>query len=105
MACRRSTHVCHMLGHLHGRSAIHHAHAAIASGPDDAAAHGIAGFVIALDAHDRATALNAFDRALALSSSNYFALCSSALALSWMGTTDVAVDRATRALRLSPFDP
>jgi TolB-like protein/Tfp pilus assembly protein PilF len=86
-------------------SAIHHAHAAIASGPDDAAALGIAGFVIALDAHDRATALKAFDRALALSSSNYFALCSSALALSWMGTTEVAVDRATRALRLSPFDP
>ncbi len=86
-------------------SAIHHAHAAIASGPDDAAALGIAGFVIALDAHDRATALKVFDQALALSSSNYFALCSSALALSWMGTTEVAVDRATRALRLSPFDP
>jgi tetratricopeptide (TPR) repeat protein len=86
-------------------SAIHHAHAAIASGPDDAAALGIAGFVIALDAHDRTTALKVFDQALALSSSNYFALCSSALALSWMGTTGVAVDRATRALRLSPFDP
>ena len=86
-------------------SAIHHAHAAIASGPDDAAALGIAGFVIALDAHDRTTALKAFDRALALSNSNYFALCSSALALSWMGTTEVAIDRATRALRLSPFDP
>jgi tetratricopeptide (TPR) repeat protein len=86
-------------------AAIHHAHAAIASGPDDAAALGIAGFVIALDAHDRATALNAFDRALALSNSNYFALCSSALALSWMGTTEIAIDRATRAIRLSPFDP
>jgi tetratricopeptide (TPR) repeat protein len=86
-------------------SAIHHAHAAIASGPDDAAALGIAGFVIALDAHDRTTALKVFDQALALSSSNYFALSSSALALSWMGTTEVAIDRATRALRLSPFDP
>lgn len=86
-------------------SAIHHAHAAIASGADDAAALGIAGFVIALDAHDRMTALRAFDQALALSNSNFFALCSSALALSWMGTADVAVDRATRALRLSPFDP
>jgi TolB-like protein/Tfp pilus assembly protein PilF len=86
-------------------AAVHHAHAAIASGPDDAAALGIAGFVIALDAHDRATALKAFDRAIGLSSSNYFALCSSALALSWMGTTETAIDRATRALRLSPFDP
>ena len=86
-------------------SAIHHAHAAVASGADDAAALGIAGFVIALDEHDRATALRIFERAIALSSSNFFALCSSALALSWMGTTDVAVDRAERALRLSPFDP
>jgi TolB-like protein len=86
-------------------AAIHHAHAAIASGADDAGALGIAGFVIALDAHDRTTALKAFDQALALSGSNYFALSSSALALSWMGTTEVAIDRATRALRLSPFDP
>lgn len=86
-------------------AAIHHAHSAIATGADDAAALGIAGFVIALDAHDRATALRAFDQALALSNSNFFALCSSALALSWMGATDVAVDRANRALRLSPFDP
>jgi adenylate cyclase len=72
---------------------------------DDAAALGIAGFVIALDAHDRETALRTFDQALALNNSNFFALCSSALALSWMGTADVAVDRANRALRLSPFDP
>ena len=86
-------------------SAIHHAQAAIASGADDAGALGIAGFVIALDAHDRATALRAFDQALALSNSNFFALCSSALALSWMGTADIAVERASRALRLSPFDP
>jgi tetratricopeptide (TPR) repeat protein len=86
-------------------TAVHHAHAAIASGSDDAAALGIAGFVIALDAHDRATALQAFDRALTLSNSNFFALCSSALALSWMGEADVAVERAMRALRLSPFDP
>lgn len=86
-------------------SAIHHAQAAMAFGADDAAALGIAGFVIALDAHDRETALRAFNQALAISNSDFFALCSSALALSWMGTCDVAIDRANRALRLSPFDP
>lgn len=86
-------------------AAIHHAHAAIASGANDGAALGIAGFVLALDAHDRATALRVFDQALALNNSNYFALCSSALALSWMGAVDIAIDRANRALRLSPFDP
>lgn len=86
-------------------AAIHHARAAIIAGADDAAALGIAGFVLSLDAHDIATALQAFDRALALSESNYFALCSSALALSWMGTAGVAIERGNRALRLSPFDP
>lgn len=86
-------------------AAVHHARAAILAGADDAAALGIAGFVLSLDAHDLATALQVFDRALALSDSNYFALCSSALALSWMGTADIAIERGNRALRLSPFDP
>jgi TolB-like protein/Tfp pilus assembly protein PilF len=86
-------------------AAVHHARAAILVGADDAAALGIAGFVLSLDAHDHTTALQVFDRALALSESNYFALCSSALALSWMGTADVAIERGNRALRLSPFDP
>jgi TolB-like protein len=86
-------------------AAIRHARAAMAFGTDDAAALGIAGFVIALDAHDREAALRAFDQALAISNSDFFALCSSALTLSWMGTSDVAIDRANRALRLSPFDP
>ena len=38
------------------------------------------------------------DRALALTSSNIFALA-------WIGKVDLAIDRAYRALRLSPFDP
>src|SRR5262249_12825508 len=85
-------------------AAIHHARAAVAGGSDDAAALGIAGFVISLDEHDQATALNAFDQALTLSNSNIFALCCSALILSLMGKTDLAIERAQRALRLSPFD-
>ena len=85
-------------------AAIRHARAAVASGADDAAALGIAGFVISLDAHDHATALDLFDRALALSSSNLFALCSSALTLSWLGKATVAVTTA-RDTHLSPFDP
>lgn len=86
-------------------AAIHHAHAAIAGGGDDAIALGIAGFVIAIDERDPATGLELFDRALALSNSNLLSLSCSALALSWMGKTDVSVERAQRALRLSPFDP
>jgi TolB-like protein len=84
-------------------AAVHHARAAIAGG-DDAAALGMAGFVISLDDHDHATALSLFDRALALSNSNIFALNCSALVLSWMGQTELAIERAQRALRFSPFD-
>jgi TolB-like protein len=85
-------------------AAIHHAHAAIEGGGDDPTALGIAGLVISLDEHDHATALNVFDNALALSNSNIFALSCSALILSWLGQTDLAIERAQRALRLSPFD-
>jgi len=86
-------------------AAIHHAHAAIAGGGDDAISLGIAGLVIAVEERDRARALELFERALTLSNSNALSLSCSALALSWMGKTDVAIERAQRALRLSPFDP
>jgi adenylate cyclase len=86
-------------------AAIRHARAAVACGADDAAALGIAGFVLSLDAHDHATALELFDRALKLSSSNFFALSSSALVLSWLGNAQTAIERSELALRLSPFDP
>jgi adenylate cyclase len=85
-------------------AAIHHARCAIATGNDDATALGIAGFVISLDSHDNVTALDVFDRALTLSNSNIFALLCSALVLSFMGQTEIAIERAERALRLSPFD-
>jgi TolB-like protein len=85
-------------------AAVHHARSAISAGNDDATALGIAGFVISLDDHDNVTALDVFDRALTLSNSNIFALLCSALVLSFMGQTEIAIERAERALRLSPFD-
>jgi TolB-like protein len=91
------------LGEADRVAAVHHARAAIVGG-DDAAALGMAAFVISLDDHDHATALSLFDRALALSGSNIYALACSALVLSWMGQTSLAIERAQRALRLSPFD-
>ena len=87
------------------QSAVQHAHAAVVGGADDAIALGIAGFVMALDERDPDTALDLFDRALLLSNSNALSFSCSALALSWMGKTDIAIERAHRALRLSPFDP
>jgi TolB-like protein len=86
-------------------AAIRYAHAAAAGGGDDATTLAVAAFVISLDEHDNATALNLFDRALALSNSNIFALGCSAVTLAWMGKTEPAIERAQRALRLSPFDP
>jgi tetratricopeptide (TPR) repeat protein len=86
-------------------AAIAHAHAAISYGSDDATALAVAAYVIAYDEHDTATALALFDRALELSGSNVFALSMSAMTLAWMGRTDIAVERAERAIRLSPFDP
>lgn len=86
------------------RTAILHAHEAASAGADDATALGIAGFVISLDEHDHGTALSLFDRALLLSNCNIFALHCSALVLSFMGETERAIERAQRALRLSPFD-
>ena len=86
-------------------AAIEHAHAAIAGGTDDATALAIAGLVIWFEEHDNVTALDLFDRALTLSNSNIYALCCSAVALAWMGNPDIAVERAQRAIRLSPFDP
>jgi TolB-like protein/class 3 adenylate cyclase/Tfp pilus assembly protein PilF len=85
-------------------AAIHHARAAIAAGGDDATALGIAGFVVSLDERDLATGLSLFNRALAISNSNLFALCCSALILSFAGQFELAIERAQRALRLSPFD-
>jgi tetratricopeptide (TPR) repeat protein len=85
-------------------AALRHAHAAAAASTDDASALAIAGLVIWFDEHDTERAMELFDRALVLSSSNVFALCCSSVALSWMGKSEIAIDRAHRALRLSPFD-
>lgn len=85
-------------------TAIRHARAAVSGGSDDATTLAISAFVIWFDAHDIPTAFDLFDRALALSSSNVVALCTSAVALAWMGKSGEAIERAQRALRLSPFD-
>jgi len=86
------------------QAAIRHAHAAISMAGDDATTLAISAFVIWFEEHDLATAFDLFDRALAISSSNFFALCTSAVALAWSGDCELAIQRAERALKLSPFD-
>ncbi|MEJ8823697.1 winged helix-turn-helix domain-containing protein [Variovorax humicola] len=85
-------------------ASIRHARAAVALGSDDALALAIGAFVIWFDAHDTAAAFDLFDRALSVSPSNVVALATSAVALAWSGRPALAIERARRALQLSPFD-
>src|SRR5262249_43299537 len=85
--------------------ALFHARAAISGGADDATVLAICAFIVAMGEHDHVTAFAMFDRALALSNSNVLALSCSALIMSFLGRTESAIERAQRALRLSPFDP
>jgi adenylate cyclase len=85
-------------------AAIRHARAAITRGNDDATALAIAALVLAYDSHETATALKVFDRALELSNCNIFVLSWNAAILAWTGNSDLAIERANRALQLGPFD-
>ena len=83
-------------------AAIRHARAAMRS--DDATALGMAALVTWFVDADYAAAFDTFERALSISNSNVVALGNSAFAHAWMGETELAIDRAKRALDLSPFD-
>ena len=86
------------------RRSIHHAHKAVSGALNDATTLAIAAFVIWFDEHDTKLAFGLFDRALDISGSNIIALCTSAVALAWSGRNDLALERAQRALEVSPFD-
>jgi len=86
-------------------AAIHHARLTLPDGADDPTSLAMAAFVLALDAHDTRTANDLFERALAISPSSVFALRFSALALAWQGRTELAIERARLAMKLSPLDP
>jgi TolB-like protein len=92
------------LGEADRVASIRYARGAIAAGADDATTLAIAAIVIWFDDHDVATAFELFDRALAVSNSNVVALSNSAFVLAWMGNSEVAIERAQRAIKLSPFD-
>jgi adenylate cyclase len=104
---------CHEQRYLRGglheeakTTALHHARLAIAVGGDDATTLAVAGLVIGfLEPRDYESALDAFDRSLALSNSSALALGLSALTRAWHGESEIAIEQAELALRLSPFDP
>jgi TolB-like protein len=100
-------HVRFSRGGLHEedrRAAIEHARLAVSGASDDPLVLAVAGLVTWFEGHDAPAAFDLFDRALALSNCNVLALCTSAVALAWSGQSELAIQRAQRALQLSPFD-
>jgi TolB-like protein len=85
-------------------ASIRHAQAAISHGQDDALALTFAGFSIAMDGHDRATAFTALDAALAVSPSSAITYIVGGVIRGWAGEAQRAIEWGERALRLSPFD-
>jgi adenylate cyclase len=86
-------------------AAIRHGRAAIALGPDDAAALTYGGIAIGMVEHDRALAQEAFEAALAISPSASWAYLWGSLILGWGGQAEQAIEWGERGIRLSPFDP
>jgi adenylate cyclase len=104
--------MCHhclfLRGGLHEENraaSIGHAQAAIAHGRDDSTALTLAGFSMAMDAHDRGAALAAFEAALAISPSSALTYILGAGSLAWAGEAERTIEWAEQGLRLSPFDP
>jgi adenylate cyclase len=85
---------------------VRHTRAAIAMGGDDSTALAIAAFCLSTAREpDHATALGLFDRALDISPSCTLALGYGGVTLCLCGKAELAIERAQKALRLSPFDP
>jgi tetratricopeptide (TPR) repeat protein len=87
------------------QAALHHAHAAIEAGSDDAMALAMGGFVVGVLAWDYETALESLDRSLALSPSSALAFGFSSIIRAWMGEHTASVEHAKLGIRLSPYDP
>ena len=83
---------------------IHHAHAAIEYGPDDAMALALGGFAIGMAEHDHRLADETFERALALNASCAFVYSFGCVPVAYGGDAARAIDWAERAIRLSPVD-
>ncbi|HEX2888007.1 adenylate/guanylate cyclase domain-containing protein [Vineibacter terrae] len=87
-----------LAGITHGRRALELA-------DEDSTALAYGGFALLVLAQDLATARTALDKAVTLNPSQAMAYAYRSLVLSMAGEPEPAIKDATRALRLSPFDP
>jgi adenylate cyclase len=86
-------------------AAMRHARAATANDVDDATALAVGAMVIGLLGKDAPAALDAIERALSFNPSSAVAHYFGGELYAWSGDPVRGADLATRALRLSPFDP
>lgn len=86
-------------------AAQRHAHLALTLGADDAQALAIGAFVLGNTTHDYDAAIMTLDRALKINPNSALAWGFSSLVHMFSERFERAGDDATRALRLSPFDP
>jgi adenylate cyclase len=84
---------------------LRHAHAAIASGTDDATALAVAAFALGILSKDYKTAASVIERASSLNPSSAAAHYWGAIIHASSGNFAAVTAHANRALRLSPFDP
>lgn len=84
---------------------VAHARRALEVAGDDSTALAYAGFVLLIAEQDVAGARSALDRAVALNPNSATAYGYRALVLAMSGESEIAIENAARALRLSPFDP
>ena len=89
---------------LRAKSATH-ARQALEVAGDDSTALAYAGFMVLITEQDTAGARTALDRAVALNSNSAIAYSYRSLVLAMSGESELAIEDAHRALRLSPFDP
>jgi adenylate cyclase len=82
-----------------------HARRALEIAGDDSTALAYAGFALLVTQQDASVARTALDRAVALNPNSATAYGYRALVLAMSGEHEPAIEDATRALRLSPFDP
>jgi adenylate cyclase len=103
--CHHTLYLRGGLNEEHRTASIGHAETAIAHGQDDASALAWAGFVIAMDKHDRGAAFVAFEAALAVSPSSALTYILGSVVFAFGGEAERAIEWADLALRLSPLEP
>ena len=85
--------------------AVAHARQALEIAGGDSTSLAYAGFVLLIAEQDIDGARAALDRAVALNPNSATAFTYRALVLAMSGESELAIENAARALRLSPFDP